>query len=140
MTLVPRLLRSEEATSITELAIILPVLMTLLLGIMEGGRALSAWVVLTNETREAARWGVAGVRDTSDPTLVADVSAYFTQRVSGVLSCTPLTVTPTIVAPANGLPGSLTVDAKCTLNALDPLMQSVMGNITVDSASVMRSE
>ncbi len=59
----PSFFRAEHGSTITEAAFLLPVLLLMMMGIMESSRVLGAWLVLTNETREAARYGVAGIRD-----------------------------------------------------------------------------
>ena len=49
----------EKGQSIAELALLLPVLILILLGCLDLGRAFSVWVALTNGTREGARYGCA---------------------------------------------------------------------------------
>ena len=47
----------QQAVTIVTFALVAPVLMLILFGTMEMGRVLSAWMVITNEAREAARYG-----------------------------------------------------------------------------------
>mgnify|MGYP001571851709 CR=1 FL=1 len=54
--------RGEAAQTMVEFALILPVLLMLVFGIFEFGRAFFAYNAITNATREAARYG------TVDPT------------------------------------------------------------------------
>jgi len=52
-----------------ELALILPVLMLILMGIVDFGRAFNAYIIITNAAREGARYGAmhpadeGGIRD-----------------------------------------------------------------------------
>lgn len=50
-----RRLRSEDGAAAVEFALILPVFLVLLLGIIEFGSAYNAQILLTNAAREAAR-------------------------------------------------------------------------------------
>ena len=88
-------LRGYRAQAIVEFALVLPILMMLLVGILEVGRMLYTYAAVNNASREAARYGSALGRDsayTGDPYKYkncegirdsATRSAYFT----------PLTVT-----------------------------------------------
>jgi len=55
--------------SLIELALILPVLMLILMGIVDFGRAFNAYIIITNAAREGARYGAmhpadeSGIRD-----------------------------------------------------------------------------
>ncbi|NUQ38279.1 MAG: pilus assembly protein [Caldilineales bacterium] len=49
-------LRRENGQSFAELAIILPLLVLLTLGVLDLGRGVSAYIMLTNGAREGARW------------------------------------------------------------------------------------
>src|SRR5690242_4079085 len=50
-------LKSERGAALVEMAIVLPLLMMLLMGIMTGGLAIDHKINLTNASREAARYG-----------------------------------------------------------------------------------
>lgn len=73
-----KLLRSERGATITEVAFILPVFILMLMIVMEGGRVLGAWMVLTNSTRETARWAIAANQQTD---------AYFGTICTGLTGC-----------------------------------------------------
>ncbi|NJD90327.1 MAG: pilus assembly protein [Geobacter sp.] len=51
-----QLLRRETGQSFAELAIILPMLVLLTLGVLDLGRGVSAHIMLSNGAREGARW------------------------------------------------------------------------------------
>ena len=49
--------RREKGTSTVIFAFVAPLLLLILFATMEAGRVFSAWLVITNEAREAARYG-----------------------------------------------------------------------------------
>lgn len=51
-----RLFRTEKGQSFAELAIVLPLLLILLLGIFDIGNGFSTYIALSNASREGARW------------------------------------------------------------------------------------
>jgi hypothetical protein len=51
-----RRLRSERGVALTEFALILPVLMLLLIGMLEFGKALNYWIDQTHLANQGARW------------------------------------------------------------------------------------
>lgn len=55
--------KGNSGQSMVELAIILPVLLLLIFGIVEFGRVFSSYLFMTNLARNAARYGVVGHTD-----------------------------------------------------------------------------
>lgn len=51
------MLRSQRGQSVAELALLLPVLLSILIGIVDLGRAFNAYITITNAAREGARYG-----------------------------------------------------------------------------------
>ena len=98
-----KLLRSERGATITEVAFLLPVFILMLMVIMEGGRVLGAWMVLTNSTRETARWVIAGNQQTD---------AYFGTICNGLSGCKGNCAGQADAALLTCLEGNLTVAAK----------------------------
>ena len=49
--------KEEQGQSLVELAIMMPILMIILLGIIDFGRVFYAYVTITNASREGARYG-----------------------------------------------------------------------------------
>lgn len=54
----------SKGQATAEMAIVLPLLLIILLGCLDLGRAFSVWVTLTNGTREGARYGSMYPADT----------------------------------------------------------------------------
>jgi len=59
------LFRREQGTSFVELAVMLPVLLVLVLGVLDIGRGFSTYMALTNAAREGARWITIHPADTN---------------------------------------------------------------------------
>lgn len=86
--------RSESGASAVELALLLPVLMMILFGIIEFGLALYQQAVLTNASREGARLGIVqAVPAITTGQINARIDTYLT--AAGI---TPGNVTRTIVS------------------------------------------
>ena len=133
-----RLLRSDRGSTMAELALIMPVFLLVLFGIVEGSLVLGAWMTLTNETREAARYGIAGVRD-GDTNLVSEVQALAQNDLSAVLSCTP-TINASITGDGVETT-SVTVTATCNVPLQTPFTRAVLGaSVPVSVSSTMRAE
>jgi Flp pilus assembly protein TadG len=138
------MLRCERGVLAAELSIILPVVLLFLLGLMEGGRILSAWVILTNEAREAARYGAVNdyFVDCSSGTLTtwkSDVTTLATNNVGQMLDTSNLNVNPTLDC-STGVPATSTVQLTYTMSTFTPLVQAVLPSVTVGTTSVMRAE
>jgi Flp pilus assembly protein TadG len=57
------LLRDEEGQNLVEFALLLPVLLYILMGIIQFGLIFAVYVTINNSVREAARWGSIYVYD-----------------------------------------------------------------------------
>lgn len=96
--------RGESGQAVVEFAIVLPVLILLLLGIMEFGRALSALIVLQNAAREGVRYGITVSSDPNSDTLIEDRVRQEAGSLDGAADPVRLqvTITPDL---ANRVPG-----------------------------------
>lgn len=97
----------QQGVTIVTFALVAPVLMFILFGTMEMGRVLNAWMVITNEAREAARYGAVNF-DGSVPTATEQASeqtairAYVQQRLNGVLAPSGVYRQPDVVLVPTG--------------------------------------
>jgi Flp pilus assembly protein TadG len=135
---VKRFARAEDGSSIAELALVVPVLLLILFGIVEGSRVLNAWMILTNETREAARWAVAGARD-GDSSLASEVQTTIQNDLSSILSGSP---TVTVTTTSDGImTTSVTVSASYSVPMVTPFTQAALGaSVPIHVASTLRAE
>jgi Flp pilus assembly protein TadG len=64
-----RLVRHEGAATLVEFALVVPVLMLLLLGVLDFGRAVSAYVTVSNASREGLRYAALHPAATAEPSI-----------------------------------------------------------------------
>ena len=125
--------RRSAGQSLVETALVLPVILLLLLGIVEFGRVFSAYLVITNASREGARCAAVNRTDTN----VVDV-------VRGSLISLNLSSSTIRIQPEGSLRESgkqVSVEVDYTMNFITPLMSGIVrGPVTLKSVTVMRVE
>jgi len=120
-----------------EFALVLPLLLILMFGIVEFGLAWYSKQVLTNASREGARAGIVWQDPKmTDSEITAVVQNYLTQ--SGFTQ--PVTVTVTGAGGASGDPLTVKVSENYSFNVLPGFVAAVTGQITIESTTVMRHE
>jgi len=77
-----RLLKNEKGQSLVEFALVLPVLMMILLGIIEFGWLFNAQITLTSAAREGAR--VYAIEGKVDPSLITTAVKNSTSNLTTV--------------------------------------------------------
>jgi Flp pilus assembly protein TadG len=123
-----RLRNEERGASLVEFALIFPLLILVLFGIMEAGWAFSQSVEVRNAAREGARLAVVDF---------GDAAAVITETCNRAdLSGSGATVAVTI----NGADESVTVDVSQAYNTLTGLLDSFFGGLSLDSSVEMRVE
>lgn len=122
-------LRSESGASAVEFALLLPLLMMILFGIIEFGMALYRQSILTNASREGARLGIVqSVPAITDAQINAAIDNYLTPAginpgnvsraiVNGLVTGTPVRVTLTLPYTFTVLPGLTSVAPQINLTA-----------------------
>ena len=131
-------LRSESGASAVEFALLLPVLMMILFGIIEFGLALHRQAILTNASREGARLGIV---QSVPPIALAAVNTKIDSYL-GPAGIPPGTVGRTIVGvpgSVTGVPVIVTLTLPYTLSVL-PNLTSVASLITLTARTEMRHE
>lgn len=119
-----------------EFALIAVILILIVMGIIEGGRIFGSWLIITNEAREAARYGAVAVGDPSrQPTLISDVENMVRYRTSGLLEQARLTPTATLG------PSEFTVQIDYNMELFAaPLLVWFPNPVSLGAASTMRTE
>jgi hypothetical protein len=131
--LLTQLSRKQGGQALVELALLLPILVVFLFGIIEFGRVFNAYLVVNHASREGVRAGVVGASD-----------AEITQRVNDstrILNQQNLTITisPDSFRRDRGAPLIVQVDYQVPIFA--PVIGSVLQNpFPVSSRTVMRME
>ena len=135
--------RAEAGQSLVEFAIVLPVLLALVIGIFEFGRAWNVYQVLTNAAREGARLAVV-------PTTQSEGDVY--ERINDYLGNAALDIDQGTINLENfhagtGTPVSVHVEYPYEFQFLGPIVAflgdgsgTAPGSITLSTTAVMRNE
>ncbi len=123
----------RRGQAMVELAIVLPILLLLIMGIIDFGRIYHGYLAVTTAAREAARQAAIGATDAEIEETALTAAAP--------LSATALTVQ---VSPGQSsrYPGTtITVEVHYRLPVLTPIVQKMLPNpFTVTGQAVMKKE
>lgn len=126
-------LKNKKGQAMVEFAVILPILLLLVMGIIEFGLIFNAYLTIQNASREGARYGITGASD-------ADIVSLVRSDCSSLQS-TYLTVN---VAPAEGSRNSgdtLVISVSYSYHMVTPIISSLFSNVVALNAQTsMRME
>lgn len=126
------LARNRRGQSMVETALILPIILLILLGILEFGRILSAWMIITHASREGARVSSLG-----------GTTMQVEERVDAVSKTLDLTDITVIIAPSGTLARGdmVTVTVTYNIDLMTPLIGAIVGDtVPMNAETVMRLE
>ena len=119
-----------------ELALVLPILLLLLFGIIEYGRIMSAGLVVTHSARDAARFGAVGATDSE---IVERIRTKTAATLNDASNPTKLAID--VVRTTVGGGNDIQVNVSYEVTLYMPIISSITGNpFTVKGSSVMRIE
>lgn len=124
-------MKSESGQSLVEFALIVPLLILLLFGIIDFGRIFHAYLTIDHAGRESARAASIG----KDDTQVTNTAV--TDAVGIGLTADRVVVSPTGTR-VSGNDVSITITYPITF--LTPVIGSIVGPITLEDTTVMRVE
>lgn len=128
-----RKLNNKRGQALVELAILLPLLLTILMGIFEFGRVFNAYLIISHASREGARSAVVGKEDIEVITRVKDSIFY--------LDPTKLTITLSPGKSMRTRGGAVTVNLKYNIDIIVPIIDTIIPDpLTLESKTVMRVE
>jgi Flp pilus assembly protein TadG len=107
--------------NMAELALLLPLLLTLVLGTLDIGRSFYTYVSLTNAAREAARYGALHNTAASS----TQVQREFTSGGSDISGCARGTLT--FSASGGGRGNPYTVEVSCQFTLVTPFVGAFLG-------------
>lgn len=137
----------ERGSAMVETAIVLPLLLMLMVGIFEVGRAYETWQVLTNAAREGARMAVTP--SSTVPVTTALIRQYMAdgQLDKSATATVVVNKAATINAAGTNVSASrVVVDYPFEFIMLQPVVRlvapgaTVGGPITMRATSIMRNE
>jgi len=130
---------NEQGAAAAEFAILLPVLLTILFGIIEFGMLMYGREIVTNATREGAR---AGIVQGPPKRTAGEITTIATNYLTGTgVNLADVTFTVTGAGLTN--PNTLTVSATYLYRFLIPYIPTVVGipnPLTIPIQTVMRHE
>jgi hypothetical protein len=142
--------KSNSGQAIVEFALVLPILIILLLGVMDFGIVLYNKAVITNASREGARAGIRFLTDSgggyaplSEPAIRNVVHDYWQPRLIAFDGNTPTTTAPrTGTSPEYGGSGyvDVTVTYTHTFLAIPSFLGMLDNKITMNAETIMRLE
>lgn len=126
-------LKDQRGQSLVELALVLPLLLVLLAGVLEFGRIFHDYLIITNASREGARVAVLG----SDDSAINDRVSLVTPGLDSTRLQT--NITP---EPAGRKSGTLTtVEVRYSIPLIFPIIDVVIPNpFTISARTTMRVE
>lgn len=125
--------KSEKGQSLVELALILPILLLLLLGIIEFGRVFNAHLIITNASRDGVRQGAVGASDTDIQNAVLNSVA--------VLDKSKLTVTIYPMQTYRHSGDELKIHVEYPVKIYAPIISNIIGDpYVVKADTTMRVE
>ena len=140
--------KRERGQAMVEAAIAIPLLLVLMVGIFEVGRAYQTWQVVTNAAREGARMAVTPT--STVPTTTALVRQFMADGQLPKSATANVVVNKTASINVNGTAVSaslITVDYPFEFIMLQPVLKLIPGSgptaggpITMRATSVMRNE
>lgn len=124
-------LKSEKGQSMVEFALVIPVFILLLFGILDCGRIFNAYLTIDNAAREAARAASIGKDDST-------VQSIAVNRGSSI----HLTASQVAISPGGEKSSGTPVTIKITypVDFLTPVIGNIVGPLTLTNTTVMRVE
>ncbi len=125
------LLKSQRGQAIVEMALVLPLLLMLLMGMVEVGRIGNAYLTATHAARHGARYGAIGGSNTEITDKVLQAAPTFD----------PSKVTVGIEPHNRGIGDDITVSVSYPIVLITPVVSGIIPNpVFVTSTVIMRLE
>lgn len=126
-------LHNEKGQSLVEFALIIPVVLLILLGILEFGMMLNSYLTISNASREGARQGAIGSSDSDIQAKIMEISPNLDDM--DIL----VEITPTEGSRRRG--DMVTISITYNYEVINPLISSIINNsVQLKSQTSMRVE
>ena len=142
-------LRCRKGQAIVEMALVLPILLMLLFGIVEFGRIFNTYLIVSNASREGAR--LAALRAVDDSTVIEnEVKDFIVStglckigEVDGKVTVTTLEEGVSYLKENRKSGERILVEVQYNLNLITPIIGPIIsesGNIDIEAYTQMRVE
>lgn len=133
MRFLNQLIKGKKGQALVEMALILPLLLLLFMGIFEFGRIFGAQLLISNLAREGARYGVVGHNDIEINNIILERHAWLDQNLINV------TIVPVFEERVRG--SSLEVEIDYPLILMTPIIADILPNpLPLSANCLMRVE
>jgi Flp pilus assembly protein TadG len=128
----------EDGQAMVEFALILPIFLLILCGIVDFGWLFYNQLTLNNACREGARYAVVNTADNADTQAIIN---HIENVSSNVFANDGVDITVTYSAPSNPTSGDVTVNMSADISFFTPVLSTVMGKEkTITSTVIMKVE
>lgn len=126
-------IKNEKGQSIVELAILIPFLLIMLMGIFEFGRIMNTQLVITYASREGVRSASVGA---SDEEIVEIINKSLSSLNS---SCVNISITPDKISRTRGT--AVSVKVEYDVDIIVPIIENIIPNpLHLEAETFMRVE
>jgi Flp pilus assembly protein TadG len=137
--------RGQRGTAMVELAVVLPLFLLLIFGIMEVGWLFAQQVEVRNGAREGARIAAVSAPDIVDPTYSPSSGGAFTyhdvtQRTCDALDLSTGTVSVTLTASGDAVGDTAAISLTSTYDSLTGFLDPFFGSLIIDTDVEFRLE
>jgi len=122
-----------KGQTLVEMALVLPILLLIIMGIVEFGRIFNAYLIVTNASREGARVAVVGGTD-------SDINNSIT-NTTVTLKPENMSVNITPIEESRTRGSQVTVNVHYQIEMICPILNGIIPNpFQINSSTVMRME
>lgn len=133
MVKVQNFIKNRNGQALVEMAFILPILLLILMGIVEFGRIFNAYLIVTNASREGARYASVHSSDTQIESAISNLTPTLEQDKLSI------TITPSEGSRTSGNAVEVRIDYD--IDIIAPLISAMIPNpYRVTAQTTMRIE
>ena len=130
--------KREDGQAMVEFALILPIFLLILCGIIDFGWLFYNQLSLNNDCREGARYAVVNTADNADTQAIIN---HIENTTTTVFANDGVDITVTYSSPADPTSGDITVSLKADISFFTPVLSTILGKEkTITSTVIMKVE
>ncbi len=130
--------KREDGQAMVEFALILPIFLLILCGIIDFGWLFYNQLSLNNACREGARYAVVNTADNADTQAIIN---HIENTTTTVFANDGVDITVTYSSPADPTSGDITVSLKADISFFTPVLSTILGKEkTITSTVIMKVE
>lgn len=130
--------KNEDGQAMVEFALILPIFLLILCGILDFGWLFYNQLSLNNACREGARYAVVNTADGADTQAIIN---HIENTTTTVFANDGVDITVTYSSPSDPTSGDITVTLEADISFFTPVLSTVLGKEkTITSTVIMKVE